>query len=89
MSTKASDRAKITDKAEHYVKAGKIEEAVAEYRKLLDGTGQDISIGNIIGDLCLQLGQEDNALQLFLANVETLETARGVFPGLGDCKKSQ
>lgn len=87
MSTKASDRAKITDKAEHYVKAGKIEEAVAEYRKLLDGTGQDISIGNIIGDLCLQLGQEDNALQLFLANVETLERRGAYSQALAIAKK--
>jgi tetratricopeptide (TPR) repeat protein len=87
MSTKASDRTKITEKAEHYVKAGKIEEAVAEYRKLLDGTGQDISIGNIIGDLCLQLGQEDRALQLFKANVETLERRGAYSQALALAKK--
>ena len=87
MSTKASDRAKITEKAEHYVKAGKIEEAVAEYQKLLDGSGQDISIGNIIGDLCLQLGQEDRAVQLFLANVETLERRGAYSQALAIAKK--
>jgi tetratricopeptide (TPR) repeat protein len=87
MSTKASDRAKITEKAEHYVKAGKLEEAVAEYQKLLDGSGQDISIGNIIGDLCLQLGQEDRAVQLFLANVETLERRGAYSQALAIAKK--
>ncbi|MBN1939584.1 MAG: tetratricopeptide repeat protein [Candidatus Aminicenantes bacterium] len=87
MSTKASDRTKITEKAEHYVKAGKIEEAVVEYRKLLDGTGQDISIGNIIGDLCLQLGQEDKALQLFKTSVETLERRGAYSQALAIAKK--
>ncbi len=87
MSTKASDRTKITEKAEHYVKAGKLEDAVAEYRKLLDGTGQDISIGNIIGDLCLQLNQEEKALQLFQANVETLERRGAYSQALAIAKK--
>ncbi|MCX6567179.1 MAG: tetratricopeptide repeat protein [Candidatus Aminicenantes bacterium] len=87
MSTKAADRAKITEKAEHYVKAGKLEEAAAEYQKLLDGSGQDISIGNIIGDLCLQLGQEDRAVQLFLANVETLERRGAYSQALAIAKK--
>lgn len=87
MSIKAADRAKVTERAEHYVRAGKIEEAVAEYQKLLDGSGQDVSIGNIIGDLCLQLGQEDRAVQLFLANVETLERRGAYSQALAIAKK--
>ena len=87
MATKASDRAKITEKAEHFVKAGKIEDAVAEYQKLLDGSGQDISIANIIGDLCLQLGQEDRAVQLFRANVDTLERRGAYSQALAIAKK--
>jgi len=87
MTTKASDRAKITEKAEHFVKAGKTEEAVAEYQKLLDGSGQDIAIANMIGDLCLQLGQEERAVQLFRANVETLERRGAYSQALAIAKK--
>ncbi len=87
MTTKASDRAKITEKAEHFVKAGRTEEAVAEYQKLLDGSGQDIAIANMIGDLCLQLGQEERAVQLFRANVETLERRGAYSQALAIAKK--
>lgn len=87
MTTKATDRAKITEKAEHFVKAGKLEEAVAEYQKLLDGSGQDIAIANIIGDLCLQLGHEDRAVQLFRANVDTLERRGAYSQALAIAKK--
>ena len=87
MTIKASDRAKISERAGQFVKAGRIEEAVAEYQKLLDGSGQDVSIGNIIGDLCLQLGQEDRAIELFMNNVETLERRGAYSQALAIAKK--
>jgi len=87
MSAKAPDRVKTSETAERYIKAGKIAEAVAEYQKLLDGTGQDIPIGNIIGDLCLQLGQEEKALSLFISNVGALEKRGAYSQALAIAKK--
>lgn len=49
-----SDRAKIEALAEKHIKKGRIEEAIAEYRKLLSGDDQDISIRNILGDLYIK-----------------------------------
>lgn len=74
-----NDRPPSAEAAERLVKAGRLGEAAAEYEKLLDGTSQDIPLRNLIGDLCVQLGQEDRAVRVFRANVEALE-ARGSFP---------
>jgi tetratricopeptide (TPR) repeat protein len=87
MSAKVADRAKIAEAAERCVKSGRLAEAVAEYQKLLDGTGQDVPIGNIIGDLCLQLGQEERALKLFQANVDALERCGAYSQALAIAKK--
>ncbi len=89
MSAKASDRTKIAEAAERCLKSGRLAEAVVEYQKLLDGTGQDIAIGNTIGDLCLQLGQEERALKLFQANVEALEQRGAYSQALAIAKKIQ
>ena len=67
------DKAEIILAAENYSRAGKLEDAIAEYEKLLDGTPQDVPISNIIGDLYLQLQKQDRALRIFEANAITLE----------------
>jgi tetratricopeptide (TPR) repeat protein len=59
------DKAKVTELAERQVKSGRIEEAIAEYKKLLQGESPDISIYNIIGDLYAQLGRADDAIRSF------------------------
>lgn len=59
------DKARIIDLAERQVKAGRIEEAIAEYEKLLQGDTPDVSINNIIGDLYAQIGRTDEAIRAF------------------------
>lgn len=61
------DKARILELAERQVKAGRIEEAIAEYKKLLQGESPDVSIHNIIGDLYVQTGRTDDAIRSFQA----------------------
>jgi tetratricopeptide (TPR) repeat protein len=59
------DKARILELAERQVKAGRIEEAIAEYKKLLGGEAPDPTINNIIGDLYVSLGRNDEAIKAF------------------------
>ncbi|MDH4270896.1 MAG: tetratricopeptide repeat protein [Candidatus Aminicenantes bacterium] len=59
------DRTKTLEMAERQVKAGRIEEAIAEYRKLLADEAPDLGIHNIIGDLYVQLGRNPEAVKSF------------------------
>ena len=59
------DKTRILELAERQVKAGRIEEAISEYSKLLAGETPDISLHNIIGDLYVQMGRNAEAVQSF------------------------
>ncbi len=59
------DKTRIIEQAERLVKAGRIEEAIAEYKKLLAREAADLSINNLIGDLYIQLGRLGEAVQAF------------------------
>ncbi|OGD19499.1 MAG: hypothetical protein A2W03_01125 [Candidatus Aminicenantes bacterium RBG_16_63_16] len=61
------DKARVIDLAERQVKAGRIEEAIAEYKKLVQGDSPDVSIHNIIGDLYAQIGRAEDAIRSFQA----------------------
>jgi tetratricopeptide (TPR) repeat protein len=61
------DKARVLEQAERQLKAGRTEEAIAEYKKLLTGESPDLSINNIIGDLYLQLGRTAEAVRAFQA----------------------
>lgn len=59
------DKARIIELADRQVKADRIEEAIAEYKKLLAGEAPDLTINNIIGDLYVRLGRNDDAIKAF------------------------
>jgi Flp pilus assembly protein TadD len=59
------DKTKTLQQAERQVKAGRIDEAIAEYKKLLAADPLDVGIHNIIGDLYVQLGRNSEAVQSF------------------------
>jgi tetratricopeptide (TPR) repeat protein len=82
-----TDRPKSADAAERLVRSGRLSEAVAEYEKLLEGTALDIPIRSIIGDLCVQLGREDQAVKIFRANVAALERQGAISQALAVCKR--
>ncbi len=82
-----SDRVKVIEQAEKFVRTGRIKEAIAEYEKLAVGDPQDVGTLNIIGDLYIRLGQNDRAIRSFQKVAEEYER-RGLFSqALAICKK--
>jgi tetratricopeptide (TPR) repeat protein len=72
------DRMRVIETAEKFVKSGKIKEAIAEYEKLLGAESQDFAISNIIGDLCIRLGQNEKGVRSYLDVAEEYER-RGLY----------
>jgi tetratricopeptide (TPR) repeat protein len=62
----AFDRARSLVAAEKFVKAGKMVEAVAEYKKLADDNPRDMNVVNKLGDLLVRAGKVPDALKQFL-----------------------
>ena len=73
-----SDRVKVIEQAEKYVRGGRVKEAIAEYEKLALTDPQDVGTINIIGDLYIRLGNNDRAIRSFLKVAEEYER-RGLF----------
>ena len=62
-----SDKTRIIELAEREVRAGRTEEAIAEYKKLLSGDAPDPTVNNIIGDLYVNLDRYADAVSAFQA----------------------
>jgi tetratricopeptide (TPR) repeat protein len=75
----AVNRTKTIEIAERYVQAGKLLDAIAEYKKLLVGEAQDFNIRNIIGDLYVRLGKRDKAREEFQKIADHYEN-KGLYP---------
>jgi len=59
------NKAKIVSSAERYVQQGKLQNAIAEYEKVIKEDPKDLTILNTVGDLCVRIGQNDQACQYF------------------------
>jgi Tfp pilus assembly protein PilF len=66
----AFNRAKTVKLAEKYVRAGKLLEAVAEYKKLADDNPRDMNVINKLGDLLARAGKKQEAVRYFLRIAE-------------------
>jgi pilus assembly protein FimV len=73
------NRTKTIEVAERYVQAGKLVDAIAEYKKLLAGDAQDFNIRNIIGDLYVRLSKGDKARDEFQKIADHYED-KGLYP---------
>lgn len=82
-----SDRVRIIEQAEKYVRAGRVKDAIAEYEKLTVTDTQDVGTLNIIGDLYLRLNQRERALRAFLKVAEEYERRGLVSQALAIFKK--
>ncbi len=60
------ERNKIEKIAQKYAKRGKLQEAIAEYNKLLTGNSMDLNVRSILGDLYVKSNQKDKAIEEFL-----------------------
>ena len=68
-----SDRVRVIEQAEKHVRAGQVKDAIAEYEKLALTDAQDVGTLNIIGDLYIRLGYNDQAVGFFLKVAEEYE----------------
>jgi tetratricopeptide (TPR) repeat protein len=62
----ATDRESLLRNAEQLLQRGKLEQAIAEYRRLLDDQPRDWNTANVLGDLYLRARQIDKAVDLFV-----------------------
>jgi tetratricopeptide (TPR) repeat protein len=59
------NKQKVLSAAEKYVQQGKMQNAIAEYEKVLKHDPKDLTVTNTIGDLYSRLGEVDKATESF------------------------
>src|SRR5437016_8473010 len=59
------NKAKVLSSAETYVQQGKLQNAIAEYEKVLKHDPKDLTVLNTVGDLHARLGQPEEACTCF------------------------
>jgi tetratricopeptide (TPR) repeat protein len=59
------NKQKVLGAAEKYVQQGKLQNAIAEYEKILKHDPKDLTVTNTVGDLYARLGENDKATECF------------------------
>ncbi len=59
------NKQKVLSNAEKYVQQGKLQNAIAEYEKVLKNDAKDLTVTNTVGDLYSRLGESDKATECF------------------------
>src|SRR3954447_6746629 len=59
------NKQKVLSAAEKFVQQGKLQNAIAEYEKVLKADPKDLTVNNTVGDLYARLGQNEQALECF------------------------
>jgi tetratricopeptide (TPR) repeat protein len=59
------NKAKVLASAEKFVQQGKLQNAIAEYEKIVKEDPKDLTVLNTLGDLCARIGQNEQAAQYF------------------------
>jgi len=59
------NKQKVLSAAEKFVQQGKLQNAIAEYEKVLKADPKELTVSNTIGDLYARLGQSDKAIESF------------------------
>jgi tetratricopeptide (TPR) repeat protein len=59
------NKQKVLGAAEKYVQQGKLQNAIAEYEKILKNDPKDLTVLNTVGDLYARIGENDKATQCF------------------------
>src|SRR5437879_13194824 len=59
------NKQKVLSTAEKYVQQGKLQNAIAEYEKVLKNDTKDLTVANTVGDLYARLGEADKATECF------------------------
>jgi pilus assembly protein FimV len=61
------NKQKVLSAAEKYIQQGKLQNAIAEYEKILKADPKDLTVTNTVGDLYSRLGEVDKATECFKA----------------------
>ena len=61
----AFEKAKVLKAAEKFLSQGKINAAIKEYRQIVENDDDDLTTLNMLGDLCVRAGQNDEAVNCF------------------------
>jgi pilus assembly protein FimV len=61
------NKQKTLSAAEKYIQQGKLQNAIAEYEKILKADPKDLTVTNTVGDLYSRLGDSDKATECFKA----------------------
>lgn len=61
----AFEKAKVLKAAEKFLSQGKINAAIKEYRQIVENDDDDLTTLNMLGDLCVRAGQNDEAVSCF------------------------
>jgi len=61
------NKQKVLSAAEKFVQQGKLQNAIAEYEKVLKSDNKDLTVNNTIGDLYARLGDSAKAIECFKA----------------------
>ncbi len=61
----AFEKAKVLKAAEKFLSQGKINAAIKEYRQIVENDDEDLTTLNMLGDLCVRAGQNDEAISCF------------------------
>ena len=59
------NKQKVLSNAEKYVQQGKLQNAIAEYEKILKNDAKDLTVTNTVGDLYSRIGESDKATECF------------------------
>ena len=59
------NKQKVLGAAEKYVQQGKLQNAIAEYEKILKNDSKDLTVLNTVGDLYARIGENDKATECF------------------------
>src|SRR5215469_11624550 len=59
------NKQKVLSAAEKCVQQGKLQNAIAEYEKILKADAKDLTVANTVGDLYARLGESDKAIECF------------------------
>src|SRR6202047_2033851 len=59
------NKQKVLSAAEKYVQQGKLQNAIAEYDKILKNDTKDLTVSNTVGDLYARMGEIDKATEQF------------------------
>lgn len=69
------NKVKVLASAEKYVQAGKFQNAINEYEKVVKEDPKDLTVLNTIGDLCSRIGKNEHAVVYFKKVGEAYATA--------------